>query len=124
MGMRIFQYFIKGCCEFTASDCWYNHDSANQYKIKEFKCSVCAVTFDLKFDMMRHRKQEHPKHISVCTKSRNGLCHFGNRKCWFKHEDEKSEIEVNFNENPEIITKMFDMMEKLTERFEYIENQF
>ena len=78
----------------------HRHDSANQTTIKEFKCSVCAITFDLKFDLMRHRKQEHPKHISVCTKSRNGLCHFGNRKCWFKAEDEKSEIEVNFNENP------------------------
>ena len=59
----------------------------------------------------------------MCTKNRNGSCHFGDEKCWFKHEGEKNAIEQNFDENPEIITKLFDMMEKFTERFEFIENQ-
>ena len=56
-------------------------------------------------------------------KNINGSCHFGEGKCWFKHEGEKHEMEEIFNENPEIITKIFDMMEKFTERFEFIENQ-
>ena len=68
--VRICQYFIKGCCERSASECWYKHDSAN-HNIKEFKCSECDIVFDLKFDLMRHRKHEHPKHVSVCTKNRN-----------------------------------------------------
>ena len=84
---------------------------------------MCAVRFDLKFDVMRHRKQEHPNHVYVCTQNINGLCHFCDEKCWFKHEGEKNAIEQNFDENPEIITKLFDMMEKFTERFEFIENQ-
>ena len=86
--VRTCQFFIKGTCEFSASDCWYNHDSSHQ-TIKEFKCSICAITFDLKFDLMRHRKQEHPKSVSMCTKKRHGSCHFGDEKCWFKHEGEK-----------------------------------
>ena len=120
--VRICQYFIKGCCERSASECWYKHDSAN-HNIKEFKCSECDIVFDWKFDLMKHRKHEHPKHVSVCTKNRNGSCHFGEEKCWFKHEGGKQEMEEIYEENPEIITKMFDMMEKFTERFEFIENQ-
>ena len=36
---------------------------------------------------------------------------------------QRNDIEEVYNENPEIITKMFDMMEKFTERFEFIKNQ-
>ena len=72
---------------------------------------------------MKHRKHEHPRHDSVCTKSRTGTCHFGEEKCWFKHEGEKNDIEEISNENLEIITKIFDMMGKCTERFELIEDQ-
>jgi hypothetical protein len=39
-------------------------------------------------------------------------------KCWLKHEGEKNAMEQNFDENPEIIIKLFDMMEKFTERFD------
>jgi hypothetical protein len=56
-------------------------------------------------------------------KNRNGSCHFGEEKCWFKHEGGKQEMEELYKENPEIITKIFDMMEKFTHRFEFIENQ-
>ena len=54
---------------------------------------------------------------------RHGSCAFGDEKCWFKQEGEKNTIEQNVDENREIITKLFDMMEKFTERFEFIENQ-
>ena len=73
---------------------------------------------------MRHRKHEHPKHVSVCTKNRNGSCHFGEEKCWFRHEGEKHAMEEIVNENPEIITKNFDMMEKCTHCIVTIENNF
>ena len=32
-------------------------------------------------------------------------------------------MEEIYKENPEIITKIFDVMEKFTDRFEFIENQ-
>ena len=120
--VRICQYFIKGCCEHSASECWYKHDSAN-HNIKEFKCSECDIVFDVKFDMMRHRKHEHPKHVTVCTKNRRGLCHFGEEKCWFKHEGGKQEMEEIYKKNQEMITKIVDMRKNLQNGLNFYENQ-
>ena len=120
--MRTCQYYIKGCCDFSASDCWYKHDSSN-HSIKEYKCNLCDITFDLNVNLIRHKKREHPKNVPVCTTNINGSCHFGEEKCCFRQEGKKHAMEEIVNENPEIITKFFDMMEKFTERFEFIENQ-
>ena len=72
---------------------------------------------------MKHRKIEHTKNVSICIKSETDSCHFGREKCWFIHKTDKSDMEEINEESPEIITRIFDMMEKFSERFEFIENQ-
>ena len=120
--VRICLYFEKGNCDFDAEDCWYQHKAALPQTIKEFKCSLCGDISKTKPDLMKHRKIEHTDYVSTCSKSKSNSCHFGAEKCWYKHQQRKN-IEEVYNENPEIITRMFDMMEKFTERFEFIENQ-
>ena len=79
-------------------------------------------SFHVKFEFMKHRKNVHSKHIPLCKKYENGICHF-RENCWFKHDIANNQLENELNNNPEIIERIFDMMEKFTERFEYIENQ-
>ena len=72
---------------------------------------------------MKRRKLEHLNNISSCKNYEKDSCHFGDDKCWFKHEAKNIEVGEIVNENPEIIDRIFIMMEKFSERFEYIENQ-
>ena len=67
---------------------------------------------------MKQRKTEHPQNISICKKYENDSCSFTKENCWYKHK--KNEIVEN---NPEMIARIFDMMETFAERFEMIENQ-
>ena len=72
---------------------------------------------------MKHRKIEHSEYVPSCLKDKSDACHFGKEKCWYKHDLKKHDNEEIDNENSEIMTRMFDMMEKMTERFEVIEDQ-
>jgi rubredoxin len=124
--VRMCLYFAQGICEFSDEDCWYQHETKESpldQALKEFKCSLCGHTFNIKSDFMKHRKREHPQNISICKTYNNGSCKFGNEKCWYKHIDKQSEMEEIIDDSPEIITRIFDMMEKFAERFELIENQ-
>ena len=116
-------HYSEGHCEFSDEDCWYQHkpDESSQ-PLKEFKCSLCGQTFNFKPDFMKHRKTEHPNNISICKTYNNGSCNFGSEKCWYKHVEKQTEP-GEIDENIEIITRIFDMMEKFAERFELIENQ-
>ena len=67
---------------------------------------------------MKHRKTEHPNKISICKTYNN----FGSEKCCYKHVEKQTEVE-EIDDNTEMITRLFDMMEKFAERFKLIENQ-
>ena len=123
--VRMCLYYAKGNCEFSDEDCWYQHKLLESplFPLKEFKCSLCGETFKFKHDFMNHRKSQHPENISICTKNDNGSCNFGNQKCWYKHVEKQNENEEIIENNPEIITRIFNMMETFAERFELIENQ-
>ena len=73
---------------------------------------------------MKHRKSEHSESVPSCKHVLNGACGYGQSKCWFTHND--SEIEnQNLNvKDQEITEKMLDMMEKITQRLQLLENQF
>ena len=60
----------------------------------------------------------------MCWNKENGKCIFGSQDCWFKHEKSERALE---NENAtkeqnEVIQKVFEMLEKMTERILKIEN--
>ena len=53
-----------------------------------------------------------------------GFCRFGDDKCWYAHKEPlQSKQTDNFNEDSELINRLFAMMEKFTERLKNIENQ-
>ena len=123
--VRMCLFYSKGDCDFSDEDCWYQHktqESSLAQPLKEFKCSLCGQTFNFKPDFMKHRKTEHPNNISFCKTYNNGTCNFGSEKCWYKHVEKQTEVE-EIDDNNEMITRLFDMMEKFAERFELIENQ-
>ena len=124
--LRLCLYFAQGTCEFSDEECWYQHktiESPLSKPLKEFKCSLCGEIFKFKHDFMNHGKNKHPENIAICTKNLNGSCNFGNKKCWYKHAEKEIESEEYIEYSPEIITRIFDMMETFAERFEMIENQ-
>ena len=54
----------------------------------------------------------------------DGFCRFGDEKCWYAHKYSfQSKKTENLNEDPELINRLFTMMEKFTKRIENIENQ-
>ena len=52
----------------------------------------------------------------------DGSCRFGDDKCWYAH---KSSLHIkqteNLNQDPELINRLVTIMEKFTERIEFIE---
>ena len=73
---------------------------------------------------MKHRKSEHNSQVKTCIKYEKNICLFGAEACGFQQPSKNFNIEEQQNdENPEIIERIFDMMEKFTEIFEFIENQ-
>ena len=54
----------------------------------------------------------------------DGSCRFGDDKCWYAH---KRSLQIkqteNLNQDPELMKRLVTMVEKFTERIEFIENQ-
>ena len=49
----------KGNCKFGAKSCWFSHRKSvrnNGQKEERFKCRTCEEVFNLKSDLMKHRK--------------------------------------------------------------------
>ena len=68
---------------------------------------------------MKHTKSEHPTAISECKNYNMGCCRFQDDECWFKHK----EVQTFDKKHPEIIEKLFTLMEKMTTRIDAIENK-
>ena len=125
--VNICRYFLEDKCAFEAKTCWYIHKTEKQssgyLQIKEFKCGVCDEKFKTRSQFMKHKKSQHLNHVAICKEyKRRHICRFGDR-CWFQHEeninDSTNEVTMN-NENTE---KIFDILEKFTERILMLENR-
>lgn len=49
-----------------------------------YKCNLCCETFEVKWQMMVHRKNKHSSSLISCKYLMRGFCAFGN-DCWFNH---------------------------------------
>ena len=121
--IRTCKYFIMGRCDFPESVCWFMHTigsttSAPQ-TLNEYKCGLCDKVFKIKSDFMNHRRRTHKEFVAVCKDNINACCRFDADACWFKHEDTK---EIPNVQSTDLITRLFQMMEKFTERMEQMEN--
>ena len=117
------RFFMEGKCTF-GDECWYSHKTNARKTVTEYTCKICEQVFKFKAEFMKHKRHEHVESVPVCRDALNGTCHFGNTKCWFKHEEienfDGNENGNNFNQ--EVIDKIFDMMENFTKRIMEIEN--
>ena len=72
---------------------------------------------------MEHKKNEHQKSISECRNDKNGWCQFSAEKCWYKHEELSFDNQDQNSQPPEMMSRLFAMMEAYQERIEMLENQ-
>ena len=95
--------FSTGKCDYADEECWFNHSSTQ-----------------------KHRKKEHKDLVVPCRNMLKGTCKFGKSKCWFNHDNlensnESEENENSNKENNDVIQKIFEMMETMTERIVQME---
>ena len=127
--VKFCSYFAEGKCIF-GDDCWYNHSkTGSNYDKTEYRCRVCDKSFVNRHDFMHHRRKEHAKNVPFCKNALKGTCHFGVNNCWFNHDENEisnqnqNQSRENQNDmNQEVIGKLFEMMEKFTQRIVQIEN--
>lgn len=112
--VSICRNFIDRKC-YWADSCWYIHENPTVM----FKCAFCDKEFHIKSELMNHIKRKHKSKVKKCYKSANRECKYDN--CWYMHDDIENVVE-NENENQELFGKIFDMMEKFTQRIADIEN--
>ena len=118
--------FAAGTCVYGAEKCWFRHSISSS---DEIKCKICNETFKSKPEYHKHKKEKHPSFVTRCNNALNGKCKYGVEFCWFNHkEDEEHEIvtnnyEVQTNEKNEVLERLFDIVEKNSERLKELEKR-
>ena len=116
--------FSSGNCTFGDASCWFLHSESEETNTTpEWNCSLCEKEFRCHSEFLRHRKQDHGHLVPMCRNVDNGLCIFGRKSCWFKHDKHEMAFESDnpTKEHNEVIEKVFGMLEKMTERIIQIE---
>ena len=118
--------FLAGCCEYEDSFCWFVHEKTLvNMMCTLLTCNICDLTFKSRQEYLKHRKLFHVEIVPECKKKMDGTCQYGDAKCWFKHSiKEYNTKEQNGGkniENNEVVEKLFDIVEKVTERLAKIE---
>ena len=118
--------FVAGFCQYEDSFCWFAHEKAKVNTNQcNSKCNICDLTFNSRPEYLKHRKLVHIDLVPECKNIREGACPYGDTKCWFKHNLEKYHTkEQNVGENieyNEVVKKLFDIVEKVTERLTKLE---
>ena len=118
--------FITGrSCTYGSEACWWNHSGGLKKSSQTyFSCNLCDKTFESRANLMKHQKIEHEDTVNTCNHAKKGTCHFGSENCWFRHDEPviTNGDKKNIENNQEVIEKIFDMMEKFTDRIVHIEN--
>ena len=122
--VRTCKFFLLGKCDFPENVCWFMHTKSSTtlspQTLKEYKCGICENVFLHKTDFMKHRKKVHTQFVPECRDNVNGACRYEKIGCWYMHEDTE---DSPHQESSNMMTRLFEMMEKFTERMELMENQ-
>ena len=118
--------FAAGNCPFGDAKCWFRH-SALEYR--EVKCKICDEKFATKSEYLNHRKQKHLDLVPRCKEVTSGkICKYGIH-CWFKHKEHEDyettndeAIEHKNIEKNTVIDKLYDKIEKMSERIKQLEH--
>ena len=104
-------------CEHEAEDgyqldahIWTEHDEEN---VEVFTCKYCDKDFTSLKDVMIHKKAMHIEKVSSCWHFSNGLCTYGDERCWFSHIESQSSLDKRQLECiicEKVFTKRADVM--------------
>ena len=89
------------------------------------RCKICDKIFPNKAEYHIHRKQNHKALVTPCFKAQNDNCTYGDELCWFTH-DERNQLdndETTGKAKKEVLQRIFEVMEKMTERIAELEKQ-
>ena len=87
--------FVSVTCIFGDQNCWFSHSkSSNEHEPENFQCTSCEKEFRYLIDCLSHRKQDHNQVVPSCRNETNGSCKFGNKRCWFKHNNPENSSKV------------------------------
>ena len=90
---RTCRYFLMNNC-LHGVNCWYRHDEPMETQfdsgqstkpVKDFKCNVCAKTYQNSNSLKAHVKNEHSS-VLLCQNFILGKCERSDEECWFKHK--------------------------------------
>ena len=65
--------------------CTHNK-SNNVDAINQITCHICSSQFNLKSELMKHRKESHSERVQKCRYYQEGVCIFDDNSCWYRHE--------------------------------------
>ena len=110
-------------CSYGDTECWFKHDQNNAVQESTIiKCTLCDQEFERQAEVLKHKKQQHRSTVSKCNNQKGGKCTFGDRNCWFIHDDlEKEHSDGITKEQSDVLQKVFGMLEKMTERITNME---
>ena len=114
------QNFLKGHCDYTDIECWFSHAQAADSVRKVFECHYCSEKFNFHSEFMTHKKKQHTESVPRCREEIN--CRFG-EKCWFLHFNSENLNVYENGKNQDYLEKLFDMVEKFTNRIIQLENK-
>ena len=84
------------------------------------ECTSCEKTFPVKAKLLHHRKNTQIDSVQTCRNIISGFCKYGSENCRFKHGDfannAKNENIEKVNDTEEVIEKIFQMVEKITQQ--------
>ena len=122
--------FATGSCDFGEEYCWFIHCQLRQnLETVNFNCNSCDKEFRSWPDFLKHRKQEHTHLVPPYRNEKNGLCRFGDLKCWFKHSkfqktNKSKDIEKLVKVNEDDIEKLKGVDDKFKKQNEGNKTKF
>ena len=102
-------------CDYQAEDgydldghFWSEHDEEESAPLT---CKFCDESFKTLNDLMKHKKLKHIENVSFCRYFSTNSCIYGDKNCWFVHEEEPEPVdtykcnlcESEFNSPPEFL---------------------
>ena len=81
--LKICRFFKENRCMF-GDDCIFNHDLSEKDTTK-FTCNICDREFQVKHDLMMHRKNYHQNKLLLCRNYFKGECANKESSCWYRH---------------------------------------
>ena len=113
--------YSLGTCEFGDQACWFRH--SEPVTSSNMRCKICDKSFSNKPEYHIHRKQHHTALVTPCYKAQIENCKYGDELCWFSHNENNQSDNVEATVKNEVIQRIFEIMEKMTERIAELEKK-